>query len=133
MKRGADLMRLLVTLAAIVVLSACGAADEPRQTDTANPATNEDTCVEVRAGIKSFNDRDYAGTIDHFKKAKALAKAYDEKSSARDAAELLEAVEYYAELPADDYPRSALSSKDFARYKAITLGQCMSEDEGTLT
>ncbi len=32
---------------------------------------------------------------------------------------------YYAELAPGDYPRSAISSGEFAKYKAITLGQCV--------
>lgn len=35
---------------------------------------------------------------------------------------------YYAALDAELYPEAARSSPDFARYKAITLGQCMPVD-----
>ncbi|MCW2739522.1 MAG: hypothetical protein JWN97_4166 [Nocardioides sp.] len=39
--------------------------------------------------------------------------------------EACEEVRYYAALDAALYPEAARSSPEFARYKAITLGQCM--------
>jgi hypothetical protein len=81
-------------------------------------------CVEVRAGIDAFNAGDFDGTVQHFRTALPLARrqaAADSSASARD---LLAAVRYYAELAPGDYLTSSATSPDFAKYKAITLGQC---------
>lgn len=88
---------------------------EPATTDTA-------VCAEVRAGIAAFNEGDYEETIERFVAAVPLAEDQLDGSPAAD--ELLEAVRWYAELPAEDYPEAAISSPEFATYKAITLGQC---------
>ncbi|QSR33380.1 hypothetical protein CFI00_0100 [Nocardioides sp. S5] len=41
------------------------------------------------------------------------------------AGQLIEAVRCYAALDAELYPEAARSSPEFAKHKAITLGQCM--------
>ena len=90
------------------------------------PVEDSDACEEVRTGIAAFNRGDYAGTVEHFEAAVPLAEAQDDGSET--AAELVEAVHYYAELDAGLYPGAARSSAEFAKYKAITLGQCMPVD-----
>lgn len=77
---------------------------------------------EVRAGIDAFNLGDYETTVEHFAAAVPLAEKQDDGS--KTAADLVEAVRYYAGLEAGQYPEAARSSPDFAKYKAITLGQC---------
>ncbi|MCW2799541.1 MAG: hypothetical protein JWQ70_1013 [Aeromicrobium sp.] len=89
------------------------------------------TCVEVRAGIDAFNDHDYDATTRHFKKAEVFAKLYYKKAQGAGSSTLLQAVDYYAHLPAKAYPEAARSSVDFARFKAITLGQCEPVDGPT--
>ncbi len=100
-----------------------GAPDSgaPAQPD----ASDTKACVEVRAGIDAFNARDYQGTAGRFRLAVPLAQAQARTDPSRAADDLLEAVTYYAELAPKDYPQSAASSPEFAKYKAITLGQCM--------
>ena len=77
----------------------------------------------MRTGIAAFNDGDFDGTVEHFEAAVPLAEGQDDGSAM--AGDLVEAVRYYAELDAEQYPEAARSSPQFAKYKAITLGQCM--------
>ena len=103
---------------------------EPQAPDTSSPGDDDvidtDACAEVRSGIEAFNLGDFDETIEHFEKALPLAEGQDDGSAA--ASDLVEAVRYYAELDAEDYPEAARSSQEFAKYKAITLGQCMSTE-----
>lgn len=125
--------------AALVVVVAlaggCTGASEPKESD-ARPSTgapeadvpdvpvvDSDACEEVRTGIAAFNDGDYDGTVEHFELAVPLAEAQDDGSTM--AGRLIEAVRYYAELDSERYPEAARTSPEFAKYKAITLGQCM--------
>ena len=68
-------------------------------------------------------------TIDHFRKALPLAVDEAKDDDSKKAADLVEAVSYYADLDAEKYPEAARSSADFAKYKAITLGQCVPVEE----
>jgi hypothetical protein len=88
----------------------------------------EATCAEVRAGIDEFNREDYAGTVEHFLKAKVPAKVYAKVNEEPEADALLDAVEYYANLSPEKYPEAARSSENFARNKTITLEQCASDE-----
>ncbi len=129
-------MRTFVAATALVVAAlaaGCSGADETPGTSaptSATPTPDEDVpvvdslaCEEVRTGIEAFNEGDYEGTVDHFVAAVPLAEDRDDGSQA--AGDLVEAVHYYADLAAEDYPEAARSSQEFAKYKAITLGQCM--------
>ena len=116
-------MRPFVACAALVVLAGCGLGSSEPDQDTIDDAAAE-TCAEVRSGIDAFNEKDYTGTVDHFKKAKPLAKRYAELSDDKKADDLLEAVDYYAHLPADEYRRAFANSRRFLEYKKITLDQC---------
>lgn len=87
------------------------------ETPAATPA-----CEQVRAGIAAFNEGDYEETVARFEAAVPLAEDQVDGSTAAD--DLLEAVRWYADLPAEEYPEASISSPDFQRYKAITLGQC---------
>ncbi len=89
---------------------------------------DSEACEEVRTGIDAFNVGEFDETVEHFEKALPLAEEQDDGSVL--ASQLIEAVRYYAELDVELYPEAARSSPEFAKYKAITLGQCMlGEDE----
>ena len=118
-------MRLFVACAALVVLAGCGLGSSQPDQDTIDDAAAE-TCSEVRSGIDAFNEKNYTSTVDHFRKARPLAKRYADLSDDKKADDLLEAVEYYARLPAEDYQRAFANSRRFFEYKKITLGQCES-------
>ena len=123
-------MKIFVATALLVVVAACSGgtgSDEPDATATLSAADAVDqTCVEVRAGIDDFNRQDYAGTVEHFQKAKVPATVYAKVNPEPEADALLDAVQYYANLAPEKYPEAARSSEYFARNKAITLGQCAS-------
>ena len=126
-------MRTFVAAAALVAVAVCsgGGSDAPKppQVSMLNAAEAVQlTCEEVRAGIDEFNRQDYAGTVEHFEKAKGPAKVYARVDPEPEADQLLDAVEYYANLAPEDYPEAARTSEHFARNKAITLGQCASND-----
>ena len=122
-------MRLFVACAALVALAGCGLNPSGPDQDTIDDAAAE-ACAEVRSGIDAFNKKNYTGTVDHFKKARPLAKRYADLSDEKRADDLLEAVEYYAYLAAADYPDAFANSRRFLEYKKITLGQC---ESGTST
>lgn len=121
--------------AAVVVLaSGCSSTSEPDRdarpstgsSETAAPdmpVVDSKACAEVRAGIDAFNAGELDETVERFEAALPLAEEQDDGS--RMAEDLVEAVRYYADLEAEAYPEAARSSPDFARYKAITLGQCV--------
>ena len=131
---------LVATMTAVVVALAGGCSGdggggtvEPPETEV--PVVDSEACEEVRTGIEAFNLGDYEGTVEHFETALPLVEGQDDGS--QQAMDLVEAVRYYAELGAEQYPEAARSSPAFAKYKAITLGQCMpvgsetSESPGT--
>ena len=106
----------------------------PEESDTpASPSPgseaviDSEACEEVRAGIDAFNQGAYDETVEHFQTAVPLAEEQDDGSVP--ASQLIEAVRYYAELDAERYPEAARSSREFAKYKAITLGQCVAGDD----
>lgn len=126
----------VVATAAVVVVALAGGCSgggaDPLETDDSPssavpekdvPVVDSEACAEVRTGIAAFNEGDYDGTVEHFEAAVPLAEGQDDGSA--EAGDLVEAVRYYAELEAEEYPDAARSSPDFAKYKAITLGQCM--------
>ncbi|MEO5652393.1 MAG: hypothetical protein ABIN79_05920 [Marmoricola sp.] len=82
-------------------------------------------CAEVRDGIREFNAGNYTSTIAHFKAALPIAKTEAAADPSTAAQDLFEAVQYYADLLPADYPEAARSSPEFAKYKSITLGQCV--------
>ena len=132
-----------IALVLVALLSGCTGSDGPRTSGETPSATPSDggaavvdspACDEVRAGIDAFNEGDFEGTVEHFEAALPLAKAQDDGSET--AADLVDAVQYYAELAPADYPEAARSSQEFLEYKNITLGQCRpagdeSDDPGT--
>ena len=126
-------MRLLLASLLIVGLSACSSDPEspsatPSREPSASPSTRDPSpskaCAEVRAGIDAFNTEEYANTVAHFRLALPLAEDQAREKPSEAADDLVEAIRYYAELAPEDYPKSAISSPEFAKYKAITLGQC---------
>lgn len=130
-------MRFLgVTL--LLLLTACGPGSSDSKDEPTAAELQQKTCAEVRLGIDAFNQQDYAGTVRHFEKAKKPAKTNAQVDPEPEADALLDAVEYYANLDPADYPEAARSSENFARNKAITLGQCtdgtpIDEPDETLT
>ena len=126
----------MATVVAVVALSAgCTGAGEPGGSEPSVgqaapapdvPVVDSEACEEVRTGIDAFNLGDYDGTVEHFEAAVPLAEAQDDGST--EARQLVGAVRYYAALDAGAYPEAARSSPEFAKYKAITLGQCMPVD-----
>jgi hypothetical protein len=125
--------RLIVPLVALVALSACGSSgsDSDAIAKLSAKTLGAKTCVEVRAGIDAFNQHNFTSTASHFKKAEVFAKLYYKKAQGPGSSTLLQAVDYYAHLPPKAYPKAARSSADFARFKAITLGQCEPADGPT--
>jgi hypothetical protein len=141
-------MRLLMILVLAVTLGACtpkaespkaepkraatsaptpvtpGQPDQPDQTEQPDMSDTK-ACAEVRAGIDDFNQGEFAGTVEHFRTALPLARQQAQAHPSRSARDLVDAVTYYAELAPDDYLASSGSSLEFAKYKAITLGQCV--------
>ncbi len=104
-------------------------APSPRSGDA--PVVDSEACDEVRSGIEAFNTGEFDETVEHFEEALPLAEGQDDGSVL--AGQLIEAVRYYAELDAELYPEAARSSPEFAKYKAITLGQCLPREDGTPT
>ena len=109
-----------------------GRSDSPTEAPSPEPepepgdvdVIDSETCAEVRSGIEAFNLGEFDETVEHFEKALPLAQEQDDGSVP--ASQLVEAVRYYAELDAELYLEASRSSPEFAKYKAITLGQCMS-------
>jgi hypothetical protein len=137
-------MRLLLVLVLLVGLGACSSGhDSPSADPTSRPtsgpsapgsatptqpdASDTPACAEVRAGIDAFNAGQFDRTVAHFRVALRLAREQFRTDPSAAADDLLEAVGYYAELAPQDYPESARSSTEFAKYKAITLGQCVTD------
>lgn len=106
----------------LLVASACTAGEEATK---AGADRGGSACDEVVAGIDAFNLGQYDETVRHFEAAVPLAEAQARDDDSQEAADLVDAVHYYADLPAEDYPDAARSSPEFAKYKAITLGQCV--------
>ena len=108
---------------------------DPETTTTPSPRSGNATvfeseaCDEVRAGIDAFNVGELDETVKHFQAAVPLTEEQDDGSVL--ASQLIEAVRYYAELDAELYPAAAESSPEFAKYKAITLGQCVAAGDET--
>lgn len=102
-----------------------GTLGAPSPRSEAPAVIDSQACEEVRIGIEAFNLGEFDETVAHFKEALPLAEQQDDDSVA--AGQLIEAVRYYAELDAEGYPEASQSSPEFAKYKAITLGQCVSE------
>jgi hypothetical protein len=128
-------MKLIGPAALVVALAvapaACSGSSDSSDGGTRQLSAAEAmdaTCAEVRAGIDEFNREDYAGTVEHFVKAKVPAKVNAKVNEEPEADALLDAVEYYANLAPKDYPEAARSSENFARNKVITLEQCASDE-----
>lgn len=128
-------MKALVVATALVVVALAGGctgtggSSEPAGSSGSSgssapevPVIDSQACEEVRTGIDAFNAGDYAATVEHFELAVPLAVEQDDGSTR--AGDLIEAVRYYAALDPDRYLEAARSSPEFAKYKAITLGQC---------
>ncbi|WP_345463519.1 hypothetical protein [Nocardioides marinquilinus] len=134
---------LVATLVCVLALGACssgGSDDDPDDggsadvgaatTSSAAPAPEDlaaalaEVCVEVTAGIDAFNYGDLDETVARFEAAVPLAEAAAEEAPSAETEAMLEAVRYYADLPADDYLEASASSPEFLRHKNTTLTLC---------
>ena len=105
-------------LALALSLSACAGDDvDVRE-------VGEQTCALVRSGVAAFNEQDYRTTAEKFEAALEPARQYAEAADTDRADDLLEAVEYYAELPAEQYRAAFEQSPEFKQHQVTTLGQC---------
>lgn len=121
----------IVALALLVIIAGCGSTNGPgpQGDKTSSSSPREDTCLEVRAGVASYNAQDLEGVQPHFVRAEVPAKRYAKESSSKAADDLLEAVRFFADVPPSDYSKDAASLKLFEKYKAITLGDCVNGDQ----
>ena len=112
-------------------MAGCGSSGDPKPKDdaTSSSSPREDTCIEVRAGVASYNAQDLESVQPHFVRAEVFAKKYAKQSSAKEADDLLEAVKFFADVAPNDYNKNATSLKLFEKYKAITLGDCVNADQ----
>jgi hypothetical protein len=142
-------VKAVAALALLLALSACSGSDDGGATGTApsSPASRSsapppsvpapsapsdrevdlartEVCDLVRQGIDRFNLGDLDATIARFEDAVPLAErlAADQPSDRTET--LLDAVRYYAALPAEDYQEANLSSPEFAEFKDFTLTEC---------
>lgn len=106
-----------------------GEGDEPDQSSPGATPARTPACAVVRAGIDAFNEGDFEQTVARFVEAVPLAEEQLDGSAQAD--QLLEAVQWYAALPPEDYAEAAVSSEEFQVYKAITLTQCDPVPDGT--
>lgn len=131
-------MRSLLVVPLLLALAACG-SDDPAPagppsagSTSATPGTPETeidlaptrACELVRDGIDAFNVGDLNGTVDLFEQAVPEAERLVEDSPSDLTRELLDAVRYYADLPAADYVEANVSDPEFLRYKDFTLTEC---------
>lgn len=125
--RGAPRIWTGAVLVTPILLAGCSIAgsDDPLGPGPDVAPASTDACAEVRAGIDAFNTGDFDETIARFRDAEPLAERQLAADDSQEATDLLEAVRYYADLPAEEYPDAARSSADFEKYKQITLGQCV--------
>lgn len=113
-----------LVLAATLATGCTGGDDDAGGTAEAAARAGDLTCEEVRAGVAAFNESLYEETVERFRAALPPAKEYARLSDDTVADDLLEAVQYYADLPAAEYREAFESSPDFTKYQVITLGQC---------
>ncbi len=136
-------MRTIAAALLVLVLGACssggGDGEADGQTTDAPPSSVPDgteapddpladlsdteACAEVRAGIDAFNLGDVDETVARFEAAIPLAEQLVADAAAPGTDLLLEAIRYYAALPAEEYG-AASPSPEFQRYKTVTLTQC---------
>ena len=83
-----------------------------------------DVCGLVRDGIDAFNIGDLEGTIDTFEEAIPLAEDLAEEKPSEQTTTLLDAVRYYAGIPAKDYVEESQTSAEFLKFKEFTLTEC---------
>ncbi|GAB3991441.1 hypothetical protein GCM10028771_11290 [Nocardioides marmoraquaticus] len=130
----------------LLALAGCGGTTPPAAEDrspTSSPTAeaapsppaipDEDPlpCAKVRAGIDAFNEGAPELTVRFFRQAVPEAERYAADEPSRTADLLLEAVRYYAELPADDYAGAITGSSEFKRHQVVTLAVCRYGEEGS--
>lgn len=143
-------MKAVAALVLLLALTACSGSDDgsgddatdapaaaprssppaPSAPDPSAPAdpgldlATTDVCDLVREGIDQFNLGDLEATIAAFEDAIAPAEQLAEDQPSADTRTLLDAVRYYAALPADEYAEANRSSPEFLRFKDFTLTEC---------
>ncbi|MDO9456265.1 hypothetical protein [Nocardioides sp.] len=140
-------MKGLVALVLLLGLAACSGSDSdgpgddtasdarpfsPAPTDKGGETdavdlAGTDVCGLVREGVDAFNVGDLEGTIAKFEEALPLAEDLADDKPSDETRVLLDAIRYYAELPAEDYVEANQSAPDFQRFKAFTLTACAYE------
>lgn len=149
MKTGAKTLALALFLLALAGCS--GGGEEPSSSPSSpssSPSDDDagpdlaatDVCRLVREGIDAFNLGDLPGTIAKFESARGPAGDLAREQPSARTATLRDAVEYYAELPADEYIEASQASPEFLRFKDFTLTECaytgppnQSGDDGRVT
>lgn len=128
-------MKPIGVLVLLTVLAGCGSTSTSSSKDAAakSPGSMAAVCVEVRAGIASYNAQDLDNVQPHFVKAEVVARKYAETSGNSQADDLLEAVKYFAAVPPANYSKDAGARKLFQKYKAVTLGYCEQDGGSTTT
>ncbi|WP_148615386.1 hypothetical protein [Nocardioides rubriscoriae] len=141
-------MKALATVVLLLGLTACsgsgddqasGAPAGPASTTPSSPSAplapppqgpggpdlaDTEVCDLVRQGIDQFNLGDLDATIARFEDAVPLAEQLAEDQPSAKTETLLDAVRYYAGLPAEDYQEANVSSPEFAEFKDFTLTEC---------
>lgn len=131
----------LVLLAGLTTTACSGGSDEsgddPAPSTPSAPGTSStgpdgpeidlaatEVCGLVRDGIDAFNLGDLEGTIDMFEEAIPLAEDLAEDKPSEQTRTLLDAVRYYAGIPAKDYVEESQTSGEFLEFKEFTLTEC---------
>lgn len=134
-------MKALAAVVLVATLAACSGTDDAgddgptaapdptRSSSSAAPGPEVDlasteVCDLVRQGIDAFNTGDLDATIERFEQAEPLAEELAADEPSDDTETLLDAVRYYADLPADEYAEANESSPEFLRFKDFTLTEC---------
>jgi len=95
------------------------------------PADDPLPCPRVRAGIDAFNQGAPEQTVRLFRRAVPQAERYAVDEASRTADLLLEAVRYFAALPAEEYADAIVSSPEFRRHQVVTLAVCRYGQDGS--
>ena len=81
-------------------------------------------CDLVRRGVDAFNNGDVDETIERFQEAVPLAEELATEQPSADTERLRDAVEFYAEIPADEYVEANATDPTFADYRDFALVTC---------
>jgi hypothetical protein len=126
----------LAVLLGTVLLTGCGSGDDGDDDAGREPGSSSSTATEaldlattrvcdlVRRGVDAFNNGDVEETIERFQEAVPLAEELATEEPSADTRRLRDAVEFYAEIPADEYVEANATDPTFADYRDFTLVTC---------